>query len=52
MLDTAGATIATNVRRATARIVQADWIDGTDAGWPVAVRDWLGGKGLQAGGAP
>ena len=52
LLDTAGAAIATSVRRATARIVQADWIDGTDEDWPVAVRDWLGGKGVQAGGAP
>jgi hypothetical protein len=52
LLDTAGAAIATSVRRATARIVQADWIDGTDEGWPVAVRDWLGAKGVQAGGAP
>jgi len=37
------------VRRATARIVQADWIDGTSQEWPAAVQHWLGEKGVRAG---
>lgn len=49
LLDTVGAAIATSVRRATARIVQADWIDGTGREWPAAVQHWLGEKGVHAG---
>lgn len=48
LLDTVGATIATAVRRATARIVQADWIDGTPPDWTPNVRRWLAEKGVRA----
>jgi hypothetical protein len=48
LLDTAGATIATPVRRATARIVQADWLDATTTPWTPAFRQWLSAKSVQA----
>jgi hypothetical protein len=40
------------VRRATARIVQADWIDGTPPDWTPNVRRWLADKGLRAEHSP
>lgn len=48
LLNTVGHTLETPVRTATARIVQADWIDGTQAAWTPAVQQWLGAKGHQA----
>lgn len=52
LLDTAGAAIATPVRRATARIMQTDWLDGTRAPWTAEVQRWLAGKAQRAGAAP
>ena len=48
LLDTVGAPIATRVRQATARIVQADWIDGTQQPWTPEIQKWLGQKSSQA----
>lgn len=48
LLDTVGAPIATAVRRTTARIMQADWLDATQAGWPAQVAAWLQSKSAQA----
>jgi len=48
LLDTVGAPIATSVRKATARIVQADWIDGTQTPWTPAIQKWLGEKSAQS----
>lgn len=48
LLNTVGHTLETPVRAATARIVQADWIDGTQPSWTPAVQQWLGTKGQQA----
>jgi hypothetical protein len=44
LLDTVGGPIATPVRRATARIVQADWIDGTRTPWSPTIQQWLQAK--------
>lgn len=44
LLNTVGAAIATPVRQATARIVQADWIDGTQEPWALEVQRWLAEK--------
>ncbi|QTF94213.1 TIR domain-containing protein [Halomonas sp. BM-2019] len=44
LLDTVGEPIATPVRRANARNVQADWLDGTRDPWTPEVRRWLGEK--------
>jgi hypothetical protein len=44
VLNTVGGALTTPVRRATARIVQADWIDSTDR-WTPAVQQWLKEKG-------
>jgi hypothetical protein len=52
LLDTVGAALGTAVRRATARIVQADWIDGTPPDWTPNVRRWLADKGLRAEHSP
>jgi len=41
LLDTVGAPIATPVRKATARIVQADWLDATGPNWPTTIGPWL-----------
>lgn len=41
LLDTVGAPIATPVRRATAKNLAADWIDGTQPPWTPAIRQWL-----------
>jgi hypothetical protein len=48
LLDTIGASIATPVRKATARIVQADWIDGTQTPWTPAIQKWLSDKSAQS----
>lgn len=48
LLNTVGHTLETPVRAATARIVQAHWIDGTQPAWTPAVQQWLGTKGVQA----
>lgn len=48
LLDTVGAAIGTAVRKATARIVQADWIDGTEPPWTPRVQRWLADKGVHA----
>jgi TIR domain len=45
VLNTVGNALTTKVRIATARIVQADWIDGTSGAWTPAVRQWLNEKG-------
>ncbi len=48
VLDTVGPAIATPVRRATARNLQADWLDGTREPWTPAVQQWLADKGAEA----
>lgn len=48
LLDTIGVPVATPVRRATARILQADWLDGTRDPWTLEVRRWLAQKSTQA----
>lgn len=48
VLDTVGAPVATAVRKASARIVQADWLDGTHPPWTPQVRQWLADKGAEA----
>jgi hypothetical protein len=40
-----GAPIATVVRKATARNLQAEWLDGTQPPWPPRVQRWLAGQG-------
>ena len=47
LLNTVGPAITTPVRKATARIVQADWIDGTRDNWPGQVQQWLLEKSAQ-----
>jgi hypothetical protein len=49
LLDTVGARIATPVRKATARNLMADWIDGTQPPWTPAIRQWLVEKSGQQG---
>ena len=44
LLNTVGGVLVTPVRNATARIVQAEWIDGTQPTWTPAVQQWLGAK--------
>jgi len=48
LLDTVGSAIATPVRRATARNVQADWIDCTQPPWTPSVQRWLSEKSARA----
>jgi hypothetical protein len=48
LLDTVGAPIATAVRKATARIIQAEWIDATQMPWTPAIQTWLGEQSLQS----
>jgi hypothetical protein len=48
LLDTRGAAVATPVRRTTARIVQADWLDVTQTAVVPAVQRWLADKAAQA----
>lgn len=50
LLDTVGPAMATPRRRATARAVQVDWLDGTAEPWVPRVQEWLAGRG--AGLAP
>lgn len=50
VLDTVGLPIANPVRRATARILQTEWIDATRDAWTPAVQRWLGARSAQAGG--
>ena len=49
LLDTVGGPIGTPVRKASARALQADWIDATRAPWTPAVQQWLVEKSRQAG---
>jgi hypothetical protein len=46
LLNTVGEPIATPMRKATARNLQADWIDSTHPEWTPRVHDWLTGKGV------
>lgn len=48
LLDTAGAPVATAVRRATARLMQTDWLDVTHDPLVPVVQRWLGDKAAQA----
>jgi|GEM_PF-1229539 hypothetical protein len=48
VFDTVGAQIATPVRRATARNIRADWLDGTQQPWAPRINDWLTAKGQEA----
>ena len=48
LLDTRGTAVATPVRRTTARIVQADWLDVTQTAVVPAVQRWLVDKATQA----
>jgi hypothetical protein len=41
LLNTAGAPVATAVRKATARNLQADWLDATEPPWAPLVQQWL-----------
>ncbi|CRI57073.1 toll/interleukin-1 receptor domain-containing protein [Pseudomonas sp. CCOS 191] len=49
LIDTVGATIATPVRKASARVLQADWLDGTQITWPQDVKRWLDQKSALLG---
>jgi hypothetical protein len=49
LLDTVGAPIATPVRKATARILQTEWIDATHDPWTSEIRRWLGARSSRAG---
>lgn len=49
LLDMVGAPIASPVRKATARILQTEWIDATRDPWTPEVRRWLGARSAQAG---
>ncbi len=49
LLDIAGASVATPVRRNTARIVQADWLDATQDAVAPLVQRWLVDKAAQGG---
>lgn len=48
LLDLVGPPVATPVRRQTARIVQADWLDATQGAVTPVVQQWLGEKARQA----
>lgn len=48
VLDTAGPAVATAVRKATARSLQADWLDGTQPPWTPRVQQWLAAQGAAA----
>lgn len=49
LLNTVGTAIVTPVRQASARHVQADWIDGTQENWTSQIRQWLVDKSPQIG---
>lgn len=44
LLDTVGTDIATPVRKATARILQTDWLDATQEPWTDNIKHWLDEK--------
>ena len=48
VFDTVGVPIATPIRKATARNIQADWLDATQDKWVPCVHDWLAEKGAEA----
>jgi hypothetical protein len=48
VLNTVGNVIATEVRKRTARNLQTDWLDATQAAWPAGVVQWLQGKSALA----
>lgn len=48
VFDTVGASIATPVRRATARNIQADWLDATQNPLVPRISQWLTEKGAEA----
>lgn len=48
LLDTAGAPVATPVRKATARNLQADWLDATQPPWTPLVQQWLLASSVRA----
>jgi len=48
VLDVAGRALATPMRLATARNVQADWLDGTHEPWAPRVQQWLAQTAQQA----
>src|SRR5262245_10349259 len=48
VLDTDGGTLATAIRKASARNVQAEWLDGTREPWAPTVHDWLKQKATLA----
>ncbi|HTT14077.1 MAG TPA: toll/interleukin-1 receptor domain-containing protein [Burkholderiaceae bacterium] len=53
VLDTDdGGKLATPIRCASARNVQADWLDGKREPWAPQVREWLKQKATQAGPVP
>ena len=50
VLDTVGGVVATELRKASARNLQLDWLDATGGEWPDRVRAWLadGAKRMRA----
>lgn len=51
LLDTVGLPVATPVRKQTARILQADWLDATGGAVSPVVRQWLSEKSQQVASA-
>ncbi|MFP3647804.1 hypothetical protein [Paraburkholderia sp. SIMBA_054] len=45
VLDMVGAPVATEVRKRTARWLQAEWLDVKHQPWTSALRNWLVGRG-------
>ena len=50
VLDTVGGAMATPIRKATARNLQATWLDGTQPPWTPQVQQWLVAQGSAAEG--
>ncbi|UZE14740.1 toll/interleukin-1 receptor domain-containing protein [Pseudomonas sp. B21-053] len=50
LLNTVGTAIVTPMRQASARHVQADWIDGTKDDWTSQIQQWLQDKSSLSGG--
>jgi hypothetical protein len=50
VLNTAGDAVVTDVRKRTARNLQADWLEATQKTWTTDVARWLQGKSAQAQG--
>lgn len=48
VLDTVGPSVATDVRRRTAKNLKTDWLDGTREPWTDRIRTWLAAKGAEA----